>query len=136
MKNLKPTLSIFILLISFAAQAQQKQEKLLKNTNWIQEGYGRGLKIADSTFTYYNIDRLNCKSLAEGKFNGRFKIISLSKNELILNPGGIVNYVFKKVPALPGNCGSTSPSTASYEDNFKIFWETFNDNYAFLRNEM
>lgn len=133
MKNLKPALFIYILLISFAAQAQQKQVKLLKNTNWIQEGYGRGLKIADSTFTYYNLDRLNCKSLAEGKLNGRFKIISLNKNELVLNPGGIVNYVFKKVPALPGNCGSTPPSTASYEDNFKIFWETFNDNYAFFK---
>lgn len=133
MMNLKPAILSFILLISFAAQAQQSQETALKNTNWVQEGYGRGLKIGDSTFNYYNIDRLTCKSLVDGHLSSRFKIVSLSKQELVLNPGGIVNYVFKKVNSLPAICAGVPTAPASYEDNFKVFWETFNSNYAFFK---
>lgn len=133
MINLKPAILSFILLISFAAQAQQNQETALKNTNWIQEGYGRGLKIGDSSFNYYNIDRLTCKSLVDGSLSSRFKIVSLSKNELVLNPGGIVNYVFKKVNTLPAICAGVPTTPATYEDNFKVFWETFNNNYAFFK---
>lgn len=121
-----------LLLITLPASAQQNPEKLLKNTNWIQKGYGRCLKIDDSSYTYYNINSIDCKALANGKFSGRFRIVSLTKNELVLNPGGIVNYVFNKVDSLPSICSNPNLVTASYEDNFNVFWNTFNDNYAFF----
>lgn len=133
MIHFKSTATICLLLLTIGVNAQQNLEKLLKNTNWIQEGYGRCLKIEDSTYTYYNIDRLNCKALAEGTLSGRFRIISLNKEELVLNPGGIVNYTFRKVNSLPPICATTSSPTASYEENFNIFWETFNHNYAFFK---
>lgn len=129
---IKFNLTICILLITLCATAQN-YEKLLKNTNWVQQGYGRCLKIEDSTYTYYNVDNIDCKAVAEGKLSGRFRIISLNKNELILNPGGIVNYVFKKVDVLPPMCTQVKKPVASYQENFNVFWETFNENYAFFR---
>lgn len=133
MINFRSTFSICLLLISFCANAQQNFEKLLKNTSWIQDGYDRCLKIADSTYTYYNVNSVDCKVLVEGKLSERFKIVSLKKNELILNPGGIVNYVFRRVQSLPSMCSHPAAPTTSYEKNFKVFWETFDHNYAFFK---
>jgi hypothetical protein len=133
MINSRSTFSICLLLISFCANAQQNSEKLLKNTSWIQDGYDRCLKIADSTYTYYNINSVDCKVLVEGKLSERFKIVSLKKNELILNPGGIVNYVFRRVQSLPPVCSHPVAPTSSYEKNFTVFWETFDHNYAFFK---
>lgn len=134
MINFRSTFSICLLLISFCANAQQNFEKLLKNTNWVQDGYDRCLKIGDSTrYTYYNINSVACNALVEGKLSERFKIISLKKNELIMNPGGIVNYVFRRVKALPSMCSRPSAPANSYEKNFKVFWETFDHNYAFFK---
>lgn len=120
-------------LITLNAVAQQNPAQQLKNTTWIQEGYERCLKIGDSTYTYYNVNNMDCKVLADGPLSGRFKIVSLSKNRLVLNPGGIVNYTFKKTGALPSVCAKTTSKAASYEENFKIFWETFHSNYAFFK---
>lgn len=125
--------TICVLLMALNASAQKNPENQFKNTSWVQQGYGRCLKIEDSTYTYYNTNSMSCKALAEGKINGRFTILSLNKNELVLNPGGIVNYIFKRVDSLPPMCTHVDSATASYEENFKVFWETFNDNYAFFR---
>lgn len=125
--------TICMLLIALGANAQQNPEKLLKNTSWVQQGYGRSLKIEDSTYTYYNTNSIACKALADGKFNGRFSIVSLTKDELTLNPGGIVNYIFKRVDSLPPMCNNVGTKIISYEKNFKVFWETFHDNYAFFK---
>lgn len=125
--------TICVLLMALGVSAQQDPEKQLKNTSWVQQGYGRCLKIEDSTYTYYNMNSMSCKALAEGKIKGRFTILSLNKDALVLNPGGIVNYTFKRADSLPQMCTHVDSATASYEENFKVFWETFNDNYAFFR---
>lgn len=127
------TISLF--LVTFFASAQRNPGRLLKNTSWVQQGYDRCLRIDDSTYTYYNVNSVSCKVLTEGKLSGRFKVVSLNKGVLVLNPGGIVNYVFRKVDSLPPVCvnSSTSTGSGSYEDNFKVFWETFDRNYAFFK---
>lgn len=125
--------TVCILLITLSVHAQQNREKSLKNTSWVQQGYGRSLKIEDSTYIYYNTNSIACKALADGKLSGRFSIVSLTKDELTLNPGGIVNYIFKRVDSLPPMCTNVGTNTISYEKNFKVFWETFHDNYAFFK---
>ncbi|RAJ28308.1 S41 family peptidase [Pedobacter cryoconitis] len=125
--------TFFLLLIALSTNAQQHPVRLLKNTSWVQQGYGRYLKIEDSTYTYYNANSLSCKALAEGKLDGRFSVVSLDNNKMVLNPGGIVDYIFTRVDTLPPKCTHMDTTAASYEENFKVFWETFNDNYAFFR---
>jgi hypothetical protein len=122
-------LTIFLISLSLCAQVPNN----IKYTVWNQEGYNRILKIQDSTYTYFNINQYNCESLVEGIFKGRFKIINSNSKLLILNPGGIVNYRFHKIDSLPQNCNNqTGVEDHSFENNFKAFWETFNDNYAFF----
>lgn len=123
--------SLSLALSGGTAEAQQILAPLA-NTVWRQQGYDRVLEIKDSTFSYYNINSVTCKPLAEGAFNGRFRLISSAKRKLVLNPGGIVNYNFTALDSLPSKCREQGKEL-SYPKNFQVFWETFNDNYAFFK---
>ncbi|PKD18082.1 hypothetical protein APR41_18000 [Salegentibacter salinarum] len=71
--------------------------------------------------------------MVEGKFTGRFKIVKSTADHLILNPGGIVDYRFKRTKELPETCRRrNTKKEKSFETNFKAFWETFDKNYAFF----
>lgn len=107
--------------------------KKLMNTLWVQQGYDRILKINDSTYSYYNIDQTGCKPLVQGLFCERFKLVSVGKKELVLNPGGIVDYKFTPLDSLPASCQISPGLNKSYLVNFKVFWETFQKNYAFFK---
>ena len=109
------------------------QEEEIKNTIWEQEGYDRILKIEDTTYTYYNYDKYGCSILVQGDFEGRFKVVDYDKNLLVLNPGGIVEYRFKKINKVPTECFSIkNDRDYSFDINFKSFWETFSRNYGFF----
>lgn len=117
----------------YAISGFAQQIKVPNNSSWLQEGYDRVLTIKDSDYVYYNLDNLNCKALAEGNFSGRFSVVSVTDSLLVLNPGGIVNYNFKRIHTLPAICHTAPVKDTSFEKNFKIFWLTFNDNYAFFK---
>ncbi|MDH6253461.1 carboxyl-terminal processing protease [Chryseobacterium sp. H1D6B] len=121
------------LALSGGTAAGQEIPKSLTNTVWKQQGYDRVLEIKDSTYSYYNINSVACKALAEGIFNGRFRVVSSKKGQLVLNPGGIVNYNFTPVDPLSSKCTGEPKKEMSYQKNFQVFWETFNDNYAFFK---
>jgi hypothetical protein len=128
---LRLTLAIFI-LSSTCLYAQIP--KSVKNTIWIQQGYGRVLEIEDSTYLYSNYNKYQCSEFVQGRFDGRFKIIKNDENQLTLNPGGIVDYRFEKTNKFPKNClEKRSENDNSFELNFKSFWYTFNSNYAFFK---
>jgi len=120
--------TLFCTIYSFSQQIQ-----ISKNSFWQQQGYDRILALKDSVYHYYNINDINCKVLAEGNFAGRFSVVSASDSLLVLNPGGIVNYSFKRINSLPEICSIQQVKDTSFEKNFKIFWLTFKDNYAFFK---
>ena len=101
---------------------------------WVQEGYGRILEITDSTFTYFNTSENSCLPLIKGgELKERFKIVHFNANKLTLNPGGIVNYYFKRLQSLPIICNKKKLITdSSPEKNFEILWNTFDNHYAFF----
>ena len=120
-------------LIFFSLSSSFSQEVEIKNTIWEQEGYDRILKIEDTTYTYYNYDKYGCSILVQGDFEGRFKVIDYKKNLLVLNPGGIVEYRFKKINKVPTECFSIkNDRDYSFYINFKSFWETFSRNHGFF----
>lgn len=129
-KNIFFSVTLSLLGVEAAAQ---KIPKSLANTVWLQQGYDRILTIKDSTYSYYNINSVTCKSLVEGNFNDRFQLVSLKKGSLIVNPGGIVHYNFTALDALPPRCTVEAKKELSFEKNFQVFWETFNNNYAFFK---
>ncbi len=119
----------FLSTVSCADNAKNKSVTGI----WTQEGYGRIIEITDSTYTYYNTTQNSCSSLVAGKLNERFKIVRFNQDELVLNPGGIVNYYFKHSDTLPIICKKENPETdKSPERNFEIFWSTFKKHYAFF----
>ncbi len=69
--------------------------------------------------------------MVDGKFAGRFRIVNSTDDQLI--PGVIVDYRFKITEKLPEICTQRSTKKErSFEVNFKAFWETFDNNYAFF----
>lgn len=121
------------LALSGGAATAQEIPKSLSNTVWLQQGYDRILTLKDSTYSYYNINSVTCKPMIDGVFRDRFKIVSLKKGALILNPGGIVHYNFTALDQLPSNCTGETKKELSYPKNFQVFWETFQNNYAFFK---
>lgn len=118
----------FFLTLSFS---QVKEE--LKNTLWEQVGYDRILKINDTSYTYFNVDKYNCSKLVQGNFVGRFSVVDYKKNLLVLNPGGVVNYRFRSINRVPKTCISdNNEKDNDFEINFESFWDTFNRNYGFF----
>ncbi|MFD1095582.1 S41 family peptidase [Salegentibacter chungangensis] len=124
---------ILLILLSASAKLYSQIPDKLKHSTWEQEGYDRVLDIKDSTYAYYNKNEFSCSSLVQGNFNGRFRIIDADSSHLVLNPGGIVNYHFRKIPGLPDTClKETVQNEKSLVLNFQSFWHTFNRNYAFF----
>jgi C-terminal processing protease CtpA/Prc len=129
----KLQLKFFTFLVLILIFSCQKPEQNI-NGVWIQEGYGRIISIKDSTYTYFNTTENSCLPLIEdGILKDRFQIINLKKDELILNPGGIVNYQFKRAKTLPEIClNQNRKPEHSPELNFNILWHTFDKHYAFF----
>lgn len=131
MSSLKKKLAFCTLLCGISGFAQQIN--VVQNSSWLQEGYDRSLTIKDADYSYYNLDNLNCKPFVKGNFAGRFSVVSATDSLLVLNPGGIVDYRFKRISTLPSKCTEAPVKDTSFEKNFKLFWLTFNDNYAFFK---
>jgi hypothetical protein len=124
------TISFFSIII---ISCTEKKNSPSIDGIWTQEGYGRIIQINDSTYTYYNTTENSCLPLGSGKLKERFKIVRFNENELILNPGGIVDYRFKRSDTLPKICEQENLlKNKSPEDNFEIFWNTFNKHYSFF----
>jgi carboxyl-terminal processing protease len=131
----KTTIKIITLIFLFTTISWTGNEKNKSiNGIWIQEGYGRIIEITDSTYTYYNTTENSCLPLVAGKLKERFKIVRFTEKELVLNPGGIVNYYFKRSDTLPEICREEDTQIDnSPERNFEVFWSTFNKHYAFFK---
>lgn len=129
-------LLLFFNVSLFFNSCIKQKENLNININgvWIQEGYGRILLIKDSIYTYYNTTESSCLPLIEnGVLTDRFSLVELKDNNLILNPGGIVDYRFKRTSILPEKCESINLTLDhSPQNNFNVLWNTFNSHYAFF----
>ena len=123
----------YLLITFFLATCTTTFGQLPANGFWQQEGYDRILAIKDTAYSYYNIDDFTCKVLAEGNFKDRFSIVAASESLLVLNPGGIVNYSFKRMNTIPEMCTIPQVKNTSFEKNFAVFWQTFKNNYAFFK---
>ncbi len=125
------TITAILLVISISCKNKAKKESI--NGIWTQRGYGRIIEISDSAYTYYNTNKKSCSPLVSGKLKERFKIVKFKGNELTLNPGGIVDYHFKRSDTLPQICKQENTIIdKSPKNNFEIFWDTFDQHYPFF----
>lgn len=129
-----PLLLFYVSTLFFFQSCLEQKENLTVDGVWIQEGYGRILTIKDSVYNYYNTTENSCLPLIEnGVLKDRFHLIEIKENNLVLNPGGIVNYSFKRIDTLPKECESQNKTLDhSPQNNFNVLWNTFNSHYAFF----
>ena len=125
-------LSIFLIAILISCQGAEEAKNI--DGVWVQEGYGRLITIQDSTYTYFNTTEDSCLPLiANGVLKDRFRVVDFKNDKLILNPGGIVDYHFKRTDKLPETCrNKDAKPDYSPKENFKVLWNTFNKHYAFF----
>lgn len=132
--NTKVIIKLSIFLISILVSYQRPMPNKSISGVWIQEGYGRIITIKDSTYTYFNTTGNSCLPLiSNGNITDRFRIVDFKDDKLILNPGGIVDYHFKRIDKLPEYCiNHDTNKNNSPELNFSVLWNTFDKHYAFF----
>jgi len=134
--NIKTQLKLSIFLILILVSCQRPMPNKSISGVWIQEGYGRIITIKDSIYTYFNTTENSCLPLiSNGELTDRFRIVDFKNDKLILNPGGIVDYVFTRSDKLPKYCvNHNTNKNNSPELNFGILWNTFDKHYAFFEH--
>ena len=125
--------SIFLIVVLISCQQSEKDKSI--DGVWAQEGYGRLISIKDSIYTYFNTTEQSCIPLiANGVLKERFRVVDFKNDKLILNPGGIVDYHFRRTEKLPEICKNKNKKPDhSPELNFNVLWNTFDEHYAFFQ---
>jgi len=132
--NIRTQLKLSVLLFIILVSCQKTLKNKTINGVWIQEGYGRIIAIKDSSYTYFNTTENSCLPLiSNDDLTNRFRIVDFKDDKLTLNPGGIVNYHFKRTDKLPEYCiNYDTNKNNSPELNFSVLWNTFDKHYAFF----
>ena len=124
---------VILIIVLFLSCKQKLQNTSISGT-WTQVGYGRIIEIEDNSYTYFNTSESSCIPLVKGKLNDRFTVIKHNQDTLVLNPGGIVDYIFYRTDKLPDLCSITAKESNNNPlTNFNEFWQTFENNYAFFK---
>lgn len=100
---------------------------------WQSEGYGWILEIENDTYNMYDITKISCIPFRKGSLSDFAEKIS-AKNDTLRMKKGINLYSFSRLELLPKLC-SEEVSESQRNDpeyNFEVYWNTFNDHYAFF----
>lgn len=132
---------LYFALLSIIALASYPQpaDGLEPGTDgiWRAQGYGLILEIRSGKAKLYEITRVSCvpASDEENSYNDleNFRDVQLSSagDRLTLYHRNGNVYRYSRESALPGEC-QTYRATDDPEHNFEVFWNTFEENYAFF----
>jgi len=130
---------IFVFLSIFLGSCHQKHSKAAKPAIqgiWKKHGYGQIIRINKSEIGFYDITQKSClpvKSISLKNIKELGEIIKLTSDSLVLL-SGINLYQYTRIKTLPEFCkvqNETALKDPVY--NFEVFWNTFNENYAFFQ---
>ena len=106
---------------------------------WASEGYGRILEIKNDNVSIFGVTKVSCvwqedRSLDE--FLSRKNRINRSEADWFsyYDEGGITRYDFTRLDSLSEACVSArnAEPNPDPEFNFEVFWNSFDENYAFF----
>lgn len=102
---------------------------------WKKHGYGQIIDINKSDINFYDVTQKSClpvRSIRLENWRELGEIIKLTSDTLLLQ-SGINRYQFTRLTALPEFCKVQNETTLKDPVyNFEVFWDTFNENYAFF----
>ncbi len=137
---MKQIIVIFICLAFFGCADEKDQTDI--EGNWLQEGYGVYLEIADSVFRMYDVTEISCQPSSSASINSwtdslsilldLYKVVEVNSHSMVLQYG-ITSYNFQKLDAPLDKCQNPIVKSTDPKLNFDIFWHTFKENYAYSK---
>jgi len=128
---------LFIIVICLTS-CQQKSSKIRQPVLqgiWKKHGYGQIIQISKSNIDFYDITQKSClpvKTVSLKNIREFGEIVSVTDDTLLMK-SGINRYQFIRLKALPKFCNIHSEKALKNPVyNFEVFWNTFNENYAFF----
>ncbi|MDZ7643323.1 MAG: S41 family peptidase [Woeseiaceae bacterium] len=109
------------------------------NGIWESEGYGRIYEITADTVNVFDTTAISCvahQSLPRDEFLEDINRINASDPDRLsyYHEGGITRYAFRRLSEVPQRCEAARDAAANHdpEFNFDVFWQSFDENYAFF----
>ena len=106
---------------------------------WASEGYGRIIDVKNDTVSIFGVTKVGCvwqedKPLDE--FLSRINRINRSEADWFsyYDEGGITRYDYTRLDSLSEQCvtARNAEPNPDPEFNFEVFWNSFDENYAFF----
>jgi hypothetical protein len=106
---------------------------------WASEGYGRIIQVSNNTVSIFGVTSMSCvwrEDMSLDDFVSRINRINRSEEDWFsfYDEGGITRYDYRKIASLPTRCKNTRNAKPNRDPelNFEVFWNSFNENYAFF----
>ncbi|MGY4395496.1 dipeptidyl aminopeptidase/acylaminoacyl peptidase [Sphingomonas sp. UYAg733] len=104
---------------------------------WRSRGYGMIGEVANGTVTLYNVTKESCQKLppvpgiTDALFDRKSATVD-GRRLLTKAPWGLTKLYFDRIDQLPAACRTTPPKATDPLYNFDVFWNTFDEQYAFF----
>lgn len=106
---------------------------------WASEGYGRIIQVSNDTVSIFGVTSISCvwrEDSSLDDFVSRINRINRSEEDWFsfYDEGGITRYDYRRIASLPARCTNArnAKPNPDPEFNFEVFWNSFNENYAFF----
>lgn len=121
-------------VLSLSASASEDEFAAVSG-HWKWSGYSRIVTITNTGFAVRAVTEISCLVLMEGERQELAKLLDRvtvrgADGFTAQDYAGINVYHFERIPSLPATC--EAPSEATPQQTFDVFWQYFDDNYAFF----
>ena len=145
--SLSLTIGFCVISVTLPLCAQVNQNNGLDGL-WLADGYGMLVEIAGDAIRLFEVTSVSCIPADKGKRlpedpradvflldddNGKLQILpgASADEKQILFLGAASTVGLRRAQRRPDICAQTTPDTP--EANFEVFWTTFNEQHAFLK---
>ena len=103
---------------------------------WRSRGYGLVATVVNGKSAFYDVTQTTCVAQKIYDSAGIFDHATWSAGRLratVISPWGLTIWQFDRIAALPAPCVARAPDADSPVYNFEVFWKTFDEQYAYLK---
>jgi len=127
-----------LLGLACVASAQAADAKGGSDGVWRSRGYGIVAEVRGGRATYYDVTRAAClkrpnePELSTALFDGA-KVSPRGDQLTVQSSWALTMLTFDRLDGLPASCAKAPANPKDPVANFEVFWNTFNEHYAFFR---
>lgn len=127
-----------LLGLACVAPAQAAGAKAAIDGVWRSRGYGLVADVKGGVATYYDLTHEGClkrpnePELSKAMFDGA-KVSPEGRQLTVQSSWALTILTFDRLDGLPLSCTTPPANPKDPRVNFEVFWNTFNEHYAFFR---